>query len=169
LVKNLRTRRPARHLRRYSPAALALLLALAIWQGLEERSGAAPRAPGARPDTASASLASDAARILAAAYREGRSDVQVQGTGRVVKVLADDTRGSRHQRFILELTSGQTVLVAHNIDLAPRIDGLARGDVVGFHGEYEWNDRGGVLHWTHHDPRGAHIGGWLEHRGRRYE
>jgi hypothetical protein len=158
-----------RSLRRYSPAALALLLALAVWEGFEERGSATADARDGRSDTAYASPSSDAARILAAAYREGRSDVQVLGEGRVVKVLPDDTRGSRHQRFILELDSGQTVLVAHNIDLAPRIDGLARGDEVRFHGEYEWNDRGGVLHWTHHDPRGAHIGGWLEHRGRRFE
>ena len=55
------------------------------------------------------------------------------------------------------------------IDLAPRIDALRGGDRVAFHGEYEWNERGGVIHRTHHDPRGSHPGGWLEHAGRRYE
>ena len=29
-------------------------------------------------------------------------------------------------------------------------------------------ERGGVLHWTHHDPDGRRPGGWLEHEGRRY-
>ncbi len=94
---------------------------------------------------------------------------QVQGQGRVSRILADDNRGSRHQRFILTLVSGQTLLIAHNIDLAPRIAGLEVGDTVAFYGEYEWNDKGGVVHWTHRDPQGRHAGGWLEHEGRKYE
>lgn len=98
-----------------------------------------------------------------------RAGQQVQGSGKVVRILSDDNEGSRHQRFILELASGQTVLVAHNIDLAPRISGIRTGDTVSFYGEYEPNPQGGVIHWTHHDPQGRHVGGWLEHRGQRYQ
>jgi len=98
-----------------------------------------------------------------------RAGQQVSGSGRVVRVLSDDNDGSRHQRFILEMSSGQTLLVAHNIDLAPRISSLTAGDTVGFYGEYETNQQGGVIHWTHHDPQGRHVAGWLEHRGRRYQ
>lgn len=112
---------------------------------------------------------SNADDLLARAYEEQRSDLQVQGRGVVAHVLPDDTQGSRHQRFILRLASGQTVLVAHNIDLAPRIDSLREGDPVEFYGEYEWNAKGGVLHWTHHDPGGRHEGGWLKHEGITYE
>jgi hypothetical protein len=93
----------------------------------------------------------------------------VQGSGTVTRILSDDTDGSRHQRFILRIASGRTLLIAHNIDLAPRIGSLRTGDTVAFYGEYEWNDKGGVIHWTHHDPQGHHVGGWLEHNGRRYE
>ncbi|MDH3352101.1 MAG: DUF3465 domain-containing protein [Gammaproteobacteria bacterium] len=98
-----------------------------------------------------------------------RSGEQVRGSGTVLRLLADDNDGSRHQRFILELNSGRTVLVAHNIDLAPRISSLRTGDSVAFYGQYETNPQGGVIHWTHHDPRGAHVAGWLEHNGRRYD
>ncbi len=106
---------------------------------------------------------------LMEAYRNGESDVIVEGVGRVERLLADDLEGSRHQRFILRLASGQSLLVSHNIDVAPRIDTLRVGDEVRFRGEYEWNDRGGVLHWTHDDPKDWHADGWLEHDGVRYE
>lgn len=103
------------------------------------------------------------------AYDNRQSGLQVQGEGVVTRILADDLDGSRHQRFILRLDTGQTVLVAHNIDLAPRISGLDIGDTVAFNGEYEWNARGGVIHWTHHDPGGRHAAGWLRHDGELYQ
>ena len=106
---------------------------------------------------------------LAKAYKTQQSDLQIQGRGKVVQLLRDDTKGSQHQRFILKLNNGQTLLVAHNIDLAPRISNLRRGDTVEFYGEYEWNNKGGVIHWTHHDPKGHHAHGWLKHNGKIYQ
>jgi hypothetical protein len=94
---------------------------------------------------------------------------QTRGSGTVVRVLSDDNEGSRHQRFILRVPGDRTLLIAHNIDLAPRIAGLEVGDTVEFYGEYEWNDKGGVIHWTHHDPNGRHVDGWLKHDGRTYQ
>ena len=91
------------------------------------------------------------------------------GSGEVLRILSDDIKGSRHQRFILRISSGQTLLVAHNIDLAPKIQPLRTGDTVEFYGEYEWNNKGGVVHWTHRDPNRKHIDGWLLHDGKRYE
>ena len=95
--------------------------------------------------------------------------VQVEGVGNVVKILPDDTHGSKHQRFIVRTPEGVTVLIAHNIDLAKRVENLKRGDTVQFFGEYVWNEKGGVVHWTHHDPGGRHIGGWLKHKGVVYQ
>lgn len=93
----------------------------------------------------------------------------VEGKGAVIKILKDDNNGSRHQRFILRLDSGQTVLVAHNIDLAPRVEMLNEDDTIIFKGEYVSNDKGGVIHWTHRDPQGRHEDGWLKRNGKIYQ
>ena len=111
----------------------------------------------------------DDSKKIQQAFQQQQSNVQVQASGRVKAVLADDNDGSRHQKFILELSNGLTVLVAHNIDLAPRIENLKKGDVVEFYGEYEYNPKGGVIHWTHHDPQQRHIAGWLKYQGKTYQ
>lgn len=105
--------------------------------------------------------------VIAEAFRERRSGIMVEAEGTVERLLADDLEGSAHQRFIVRLADGQTLLVSHNIDLAPRVP-ASPNDQIAFRGQYEWNERGGVVHWTHHDPQGRREGGWLEHRGRTY-
>lgn len=97
------------------------------------------------------------------------ANAQVTESGTVIRILSDDSKGSRHQRFIVQLGSGQTLLIAHNIDLASRIEGLRTGDAVSFCGEYEPNAKGGVIHWTHRDPAGRHPAGWIQHNGRTYQ
>lgn len=107
--------------------------------------------------------------VLASAFENKTSNLQIEGKGTVAKILKDDTDGSRHQRFIIRLDSGQTLLVAHNIDLAPRINALREGDTLMFNGEYEWSAKGGVIHWTHHDQSGRHAAGWLKHDGQTFQ
>lgn len=107
--------------------------------------------------------------VIRHSYDRKISNVQVQSEGRVKAILRDDNDGSRHQKFILSLDNGLTVLVAHNIDLAPKIENLNKGDIVEFFGEYEYSRQGGVMHWTHHDPRGRHVDGWLKHKGKKYK
>jgi hypothetical protein len=106
---------------------------------------------------------------IAALFQQQKSDVQVELEATVTRLLEDDNHGSRHQRFIVEMADGHTLLVAHNIDLAPRINDLAVGDEVGLYGEYEWNAKGGVIHWTHHDPDNRHPHGWVRHQGQLYQ
>ena len=123
---------------------------------------------GKKDSTPLASFERDDLELIAQAYRNGQSDLFVTSSGIVDRLLSDDLKGSRHQRFIIRLANGQTLLVSHNIDLASRIEQIQIGDRIFFRGEYEWNDKGGVIHWTHHDPSGRQSGGWIEHRGKRY-
>jgi hypothetical protein len=147
----------------------AVLIAAAM---LEYRVRSALDDPAAYPvpaeTTAIAAAAPETVGEIEAAYSERRSGFTTETSGTVAKILPDDREGSRHQRFVLRLPSGHSVLIAHNIDLAERVP-LARGERVRFRGQYEWNDLGGVVHWTHHDPEGRHDEGWIEYRGERYQ
>ena len=150
-----------------STAAALLIAAIAAYFNIDLDSLDRPASGGAsRPAEA---RGDDARSPVAAAFAARESDRILVDDGTVIKVLSDDNDGSRHQRFIVQIQRGLTVLVAHNIDLAPRVAGLREGDRVRFKGEYEYTDKGGVVHWTHHDPKGWRDGGWIEHRGERYE
>ncbi len=105
---------------------------------------------------------------LQTAFENHEENIQVHGKGNVIKLLADDTTGTKHQKFILKLSSGQTILISHNIDISTKIDILSLHDTVEFYGEYVWNEKGGLVHWTHRDPNGLHIDGYLKHDGVTY-
>jgi len=102
------------------------------------------------------------------AYAAKQSNVQVTGTGVVVKLLADDNKGAKHQKFLVKVNPQQTLLFAHNIDLAPRVP-VQAGDTISFSGEYVYNPKGGVIHWTHHSPKGNHAGGWIMLNNEKYQ
>ena len=119
--------------------------------------------------SASIQSADNSDSIIANAFSNHESNLQVVGQGTIIKLLPDDNDGSRHQKFIIKLASDQTLLVAHNTDLAPRVASIREGDSIQFNGEYEWNEKGGVIHWTHLDPNGLHTAGWIKHQGQTYQ
>ena len=157
-------------IRRKPQRTVALLIALAVgayaWWAEGPPVGADSASTPPAVTSGEAGAAADSVRM---AFEERLDGVQVRDEGVVLRLLPDDRDGSRHQRFVLRVRNGPTVLIAHNIDLAPRIESLREGDVVAFYGEYEWSNRGGVVHWTHHDPAGRHPDGWLRHKGRVYQ
>ena len=130
-----------------------------------DRSAPAAQAPPAAPAPA---IERDGNSAIARAFSQRDSDVPVSGSGTVSRVLADDNDGSRHQRILVRLPAGQTVLLVHNIDIAPRVSAVRVGDEIQFEGEYVWNERGGLVHWTHHDPAGRHKTGSITYAGRTY-
>jgi hypothetical protein len=103
------------------------------------------------------------------AYAQHLSNIEVTAEGTVARLLADNTGPSgTHQRFIVQVGgSTQTLLVDNNVEIGKRVP-LAVGDEVTVHGEYVWNDQGGLVHFTHHDPVHTHEDGWIEVKGVRY-
>lgn len=95
----------------------------------------------------------------------GASAVEVTASGSVARLLGNYTsRTGTHEGFLL--TSGDLkIRVENNTTITGHIP-LSKGEAVSLQGQYECND--GVIHWTHHDPRGRHIGGFIEAGGKIY-
>jgi len=100
-------------------------------------------------------------------FKKSDTGSWIEFRGVVVRLLSNDNDGSRHQRFILDIGNRETLLIAHNIDLAERVP-VGIGDRVQVRGMYEWNDLGGLVHWTHDDPQGVEDGGYVRYRRHEY-
>ncbi len=105
---------------------------------------------------------------MAAGYTKKDDASWIEVTGFVRRLLSDDDDGLRHQRFIIDIGDRRTLLIAHNIDLAKRVP-IGMGDRVHIRGMYEWNELGGLVHWTHDDPHGVEEGGYIRYRTRYYK
>jgi hypothetical protein len=123
---------------------------------------------GCASQTQSLKLGSPSDGEVLEAQAEHARKHEVTVTAPVSKLLPDDTEGIPHERFLIRLSNGSTVLVAHDTARAPRVP-VQAGDTITIHGEYIWNEKGGVLHWTHHSDTPYHPGGWIELNGRHYE
>ncbi|MDQ2639611.1 MAG: DUF3465 domain-containing protein [Pseudomonadota bacterium] len=160
-------------MKRLGQVVLVAVLAVVGWRQFADRplAGAGEPEEGteASVELAAAPMAGGGTDAAQEAFDQRASGRMLRVSGRVVRTLADDRDGSPHQRFILATDTGQTLLVAHNLDLAPRLEGLKAGEEVSLYGEYEWNDQGGIMHWTHDDPAGRHVAGYIEWRGRKYQ
>jgi hypothetical protein len=104
---------------------------------------------------------------IQAAKHQTNAQFWVGVNGKVIKLLKDDLKGSQHQKFLLSVAPDTTLLISHNIDLASRVP-VNKGDSISLRGRYEWNNRGGAIHWTHHDPKGKKQGGWIQVNGKTY-
>ena len=67
------------------------------------------------------------------------------------------------QRFLVV----EVQALVRQVELAERVP-VGMGDRVYVRGLYEWNDLGGLLHWTHRDPLADGEGGWVRYRRKTY-
>ena len=137
-------------------STVLVLFAFTIWLA----ACAATAGPATTPDNAA----------VASAFAGHRSNLEVTASGAVEQLLSDETSETgTHQRFILRLEGvTQTLLITNNVSIGRRVP-VVVGDAIVVHGEYVWNDQGGLVHFTHHDPQRSHEGGWIERQGVRYD
>lgn len=110
--------------------------------------------------------ASDSELVQAVNERR-REDFVEGGSLVVVKILPDDTNGLEHQKWVVRLSNGELMQAVYNLDMCPRVP-LRVGDVIAMGGQFIWTNKGGLLHWLHHDPRGRRPDGYVFVNGNYY-
>lgn len=131
------------------------------------RKGRVPSTPAKPPAASQPFQTTSGAAAIMDAFAKQVSGVQVEAAGSVKEILPSDTPGVKHQKFIIALDNAHTLLLAHDTDIAPAVPAKV-GDRLEFRGQYEWNDKGGIIHWTHHDPDMKHPDGWVKLDGKAY-
>jgi hypothetical protein len=110
----------------------------------------------------------DDSDIIATAYQHQTSNILVEAEAKVVYVFpVIKHRELNFQEFRVELTNGHRVRIIHDLNEAEAVP-LRASDVIRFRGEFDWSDDGGLIHWTHDDPKGERGDGWIEFGGSRY-
>lgn len=106
---------------------------------------------------------------LKRAFNQRKSEFFIRFRAKVLKRLPTDNYGIRHQQFLVQLSTDQTLLVAHNIDLSSRITGLRKNTFIRIFGEYIWTRNGGIIHLTHRRTSQNASNGWIKYRGIKYQ
>lgn len=106
------------------------------------------------------------------AWQNGRSRLEVTATGKITRLFGIRAGPSGlHEGFLVRLSGaaghGLTVRVEDNVDITGLIP-LSAGENVEVRGEYIYDESGGLIHFTHHDPRGRHAGGYVRVRDKVY-
>jgi len=132
---------------------IALLAGIAWWIDL--------------PSLAGKILAKNDIDRVMTAWHSKTSNIMVEVEGRVMVELPDQEDYGHVQQFILELETGHRLMVSHDLEISQRVP-LTRYSSVRVKGEYDWNETGGLIHWTHRDLDNARDGGWIDYNGVRY-
>jgi len=114
--------------RKRSPLQIAILLVLSLvaygaknWFGDKNPSATGDNVAVQSDRSSDAATQNIETQNIESVIRQSLSGEVVESDATVTKTLPDDNDGSRHQRFIVRLASGKTLLIAHNIDIAKRV------------------------------------------------
>jgi len=109
----------------------------------------------------------DTERITSAWHKKS-SNLLVEVDARVVLLLPNRDDIKKLQRFLVELENGHRLEVAHDLELSENVP-VGVSSLIRLKGEFDYNENGGLIHWTHADPAGNRDGGWIEHNDMRYD
>lgn len=117
--------------------------------------------------------AADDNAAVYSAWSAHRSHLELTATGSVARDLGTRRGPSgNHEGFLVHLSGagghGLTIRVEANVDITGPIP-IAEGAPVRVRGEYIYDPRGGLVHWTHRDPRMRHEAGFVEIGGHTYQ
>lgn len=102
--------------------------------------------------------------IIRAVNDQRRVDFVEGGSLVVSKVLPDDRSGLKHQKWVVRLSNGKEMEAVYNLDMCPRVP-INVGDKIAMGGQFVWTNKGALLHWLHHDPRGNRPDGFVYAKG----
>ncbi|PKL96710.1 MAG: hypothetical protein CVV18_00675 [Gammaproteobacteria bacterium HGW-Gammaproteobacteria-8] len=106
---------------------------------------------------------------LIESFEQGRSGIWVSAEAEVSELLSDQGIGGKsHQRFTIAPNNELVVQIRHSVDDAERVP-VQPGDTVRVQGYYQWDARGGFISRTFSAPSEPGGGGWIEHKGKRYD
>lgn len=105
---------------------------------------------------------------LIESFEQGRTGIWVSAQAPVVQILGDQDINGLNQRFTIKPTAEIVVQVRHSLEESTRIP-VEPGDTIRVQGYYEWDARGGFVSRTYSDPDQPGGGGWVEHKGIRYD
>ncbi len=109
--------------------------------------------------------------LVCRTYAAQADKQEVLAQGKIVAILGTMLGPSGHHAgFLLQLTGDCDLLVRveTNVDLTGPVP-LKAGENAIVKGEYEYTALGGVIHWTHHDPGGRHVDGYVQAAGKVYQ
>jgi len=106
---------------------------------------------------------------LIESHAEFRTGIWVSAEAPVGELLSDQAIGGKmHQRFTISPAESLVVQIRHSIDDAERIP-VQPDDTIRVQGYYQWDPRGGFISRTFRAPSEPGGGGWIEHKGKRYD
>ena len=106
--------------------------------------------------------------VVERAFYDKQSDLMVEVTGEVVRVVRPVKGNEGHQEFQLRLPNGQLLSVVRNTSAEDRVP-LVASDQVTVRGNYRWSELGGVIHGVQRDYSLDRMHGWVELDGKKYD